>query len=356
MKTYAEMLTALSGKTQKERAQVKANEIHALNYRGTFTVGRFDVEVVDVTVTERGVQVFARAFRDGVQLGFGADGSVDIERFRFLNPPVLVKDPQGDIVQTTVDEMTGETLTRRYSYDPARAMKQALIRTMKQVAKQGTTIKVGKIGNTTSTFYSGSGDGTVTKGAATWAGARDASTGSAITGDADRYLFGDSDSGSSYTVSRAFFPIDTSGIPDTDTISSATFTVEGSNAGEGNRSVGLIQTSQTSPTALDTDDYVAMTIDSPTEGATRVTCDTVGDETFTLNASGIGWISKTGYTYLGLRMAYDIDNTAPSAGVRNYWKIYQSEQTGTTSDPVLVVEHAAGGGGGTFVPHVSFIM
>lgn len=350
------MLTALSGKTQTERAQIKADELHGLNYRGTFTVGRFDVEVVDVTVTARGVQVFARAFRDGVQLGFGKDGTVDIERFRFLNPPVLVRDPLGDIIQTSIDEMTGEVLTRRYSYDPQRAMKQALIRTMRQVAKNGRNVVAGKIGNTTSTFYSGSGDGTVTVNAASWAGARDAGSGSFITTDFDRYLFADSDSGSSYTVSHAYFPVDTSGLPDTDEISSATFTVEGSNAGEGDRSVGLIQTSQTSPTALDGDDFVAMTIDSPDEGATRVTCDTVGDETFTLNATGIGWISKTGYTYLGLRMAKDIDNSSPGAGTRNYWKCYHSEQTGTTSDPVLVVEHAAGGGGGTFVPYVSFIM
>jgi hypothetical protein len=73
-----------------------------------------------------------------------------------------------------------------------------------------------------------------------------------------------------------------------------------------------------------------------------------------LNATGIGWINKTGYTKFGIRLSNDTDDSAPTA--RNYVHLYMSEQTGTTNDPKLVVEHSAGGGGATFVPYVSFIM
>lgn len=48
-----------------------------------------------------------------------------------------------------------------------------------------------------------------------------------------------------------------------------------------------------------------------TEGADRQTITTTGWKTFALNATGLSWISKTGYTKLGLKTALDIDNTAP---------------------------------------------
>src|SRR3990167_1069334 len=40
--------------------------------------------------------------------GFGADGSVEIERFRIYNPPILVDDPNGTIIREWTDEITKE--------------------------------------------------------------------------------------------------------------------------------------------------------------------------------------------------------------------------------------------------------
>ena len=146
---------------------------------------------------------------------------------------------------------------------------------------------------------------------------------------------------STYTVARHFYPVDTSSIPNSDTISSATFTVETNMAGEGDRVVGLILTTQTSGTSLASGDFDNLTLNSPAEGATRRTVNSTGDHTFTLNATGLGWIDKAGFTKLGLRMGQDIDNTTPTA--RNYTWFYNADQTGTTQDPVLVVEHSGSG-------------
>src|SRR3990167_7351815 len=94
----------LENKTGKEKANIKGQEIA----KQVVSVARtnvkssgadFDIEVVETKAIEGGVEVFARAWTpDGKQVGFGKDGSVDLERFVFINPPILVVDPLGDIL------------------------------------------------------------------------------------------------------------------------------------------------------------------------------------------------------------------------------------------------------------------
>src|SRR3989344_2016473 len=50
-------------------------------------------EIQSVQKIEGGIEILARAWKDGKQLGFGKDGSVEIERFKIFNPPILVDDP-----------------------------------------------------------------------------------------------------------------------------------------------------------------------------------------------------------------------------------------------------------------------
>ena len=59
-----------------------------------------EIEIVKTNLIEGGIEVFARAWRDGNQIGFGADGSVDVERFKVFNPPILVLDEQGPLIVT----------------------------------------------------------------------------------------------------------------------------------------------------------------------------------------------------------------------------------------------------------------
>ena len=60
---------------------------------------------------EGGIQIFAQAWNlDGTQVGFGKDGTVDIERFQIINPPILVPDENGDVYVKVFDAMPPTTI------------------------------------------------------------------------------------------------------------------------------------------------------------------------------------------------------------------------------------------------------
>jgi hypothetical protein len=44
-------------------------------------------------------KVFSQNVWSNPKLGLGKDGSVEIERFRFFNPTILVDDPNGSVVR-----------------------------------------------------------------------------------------------------------------------------------------------------------------------------------------------------------------------------------------------------------------
>ena len=71
---------------------------------------------------------------------------------------------------------------------------------------------------------------------------------------------------------------------------------------------------------------------------------TSGYNPFTLNASGLTAISKTGITKLGLAEGHDILENDPGTGNNslNALGFYMADQTGTANDPNLVVEHDSG--------------
>lgn len=341
----------LVGKDAKEKANIKASEIVKVLKKGKFKMtyaSSYEIEIVDFNTIDGGIEIFARAWKNGVQLGFGADGTIDIERFRIFNPPILVSDPLGDV---SLDQYNakGEFLkTDTYREDPLEALKQSLTHTISLVGKEETPIVAETRGNTTSTFYTEAGDGrTGYINQASWATARsaDGSTANATdyTSNNIQISAEDESAGANdFAIIRGFFPFITSAIPDTDTISSATFSVWVSTVGAGERIYGLIQTTQASITQLVGTDYDNLTLNSPTEGASRLTLTSTAAYTdATLNASGISWISKTGNTLLGLRHQDDIDNTQPAPG-RQYMHVHSSEATGTTNDPKLVVVHSAG--------------
>ena len=87
----------LEGKSARERADIKAAEIVNSDPKGTYQDATYGlrIEIQSVAKIDGGVEVFARAWRGATPLGFGEDGSVEIERFRIFNPPVLVDDPNG---------------------------------------------------------------------------------------------------------------------------------------------------------------------------------------------------------------------------------------------------------------------
>ena len=213
----------------------------------------------------------------------------------------------------------------------------------------------GKRGNTTSTFYSGAGDGAIDyyPGNTSWDTAHDATDGlRANPGDPHFVGTGLRDT-DKYWFSRIFLPFDTSALSDTDAIDSAVLSVYEASGGvvngdnDGDDWFNVVQTSQNSPTTLVVGDYdQAGAVNNPTEGATRIDVGSISASAYnswTLNPTGLSWIDKTGFSKLGLREGHDaIDSVYAGANnTLNSMYIFFSEEAGTTKDPVLVVQHYA---------------
>ncbi|MCG2700708.1 hypothetical protein L6267_00900 [Candidatus Parcubacteria bacterium] len=197
-------------------------------------------------------------------------------------------------------------------------------------------------------YYAGAGDGYVSNLSTSWDTAHDA-----IDGDgafpASTPFFCRTYYGYYRTFYRTFFPVDTSAIADSDTITAAELniyvTVKQDDVPEAASWVNVVQTTQADPTTLITEDYDQCgAIDNPTEGATRITIaniTTSAYNTWTLNATGRGWIDKTGWTKLGIREGHDATDTQPvNAGTTYKVDGSTSEQTGTSQDPYLEVTTA----------------
>lgn len=339
-----------------DKVSFKACEITKAVQLGTYVREDYTIELVEVSPMEGGIQIFARAWSGKSQVGFG-DGTVDIERFKFYmedngkNSDVswfVVPDPFGPIVieETQTDIDGNPTLvTTRYREDPQEQLLMFLENVIESIPKHDASkIVPGKRGSTVSAFTSDTGgDGRVQYSHTTWSTARGATTGSsAVNNETDGWIFLGDYAAPDYIISWSAFPFDTSALPDSDTIASATLLVrQTANNGEGNRSVALIQSTQGSNTTLATTDYDERGgLSSVSEGATRVTMNTQNtDWTFTLNGTGLGWISKTTYTKLGLRGAYDIDNTTP--GARNYTRVAYVENATAAYRPTLTITHSA---------------
>ena len=166
-----------------------------------------------------------------------------------------------------------------------------------------------------------------------------------------------------YGITRVLTLFDTSSLPDDATISSATASIYGIS-------------SQIDYVAWETEFYLAPYAVAPASNTATVAADygTFGSTTFatakvygdlvlsayndfTLNATGLAAISKTGITKIGWRTTADVADSAPTCtstpGSDKYavWRFGAAEATGTTNDPKLVVTYtlASGDTGGMFL-------
>ena len=204
-------------------------------------------------------------------------------------------------------------------------------------------------------YYAGAGDGSVEINevveTANWTTNRNAAAGdlarptaTATNGPATQ-LWDDWVGGGNQRlrIARAFFPVDTSALADGSNIISAVLNVKPTNKGS-NGTFVVIQTSQASTSTLDNADYSAIVLDSPNEGSSRLNiADAVVGvyNTVSLNSTGLGWIDKTGVSYIGLRQGnFDIDDSSPALGnSASYIFVNTSEQTGTDSDPYFDITY-----------------
>ena len=153
-------------------------------------------------------------------------------------------------------------------------------------------------------------------------------------------------------MTRAFKLFDTSTLPDSDTIDAATLefvAITGKKFDQFTEplSLSLITTTPGSNTGLAASDYPNV---GTTKQATDITvasiiADSATYNAFTLNATGLGNISKTGVSKFGFRGSFDNDNAAPTWGASLF-----GEVTGASAEevlagdkrPKLVVTHTAG--------------
>ena len=138
-----------------------------------------------------------------------------------------------------------------------------------------------------------------------------------------------------YTLDRMFAEIPLTGVSGTVTAFTLAFTLAGAVAETSQ--LCLFAGTQAEP--LTTSDYISFT---GVELATRVTPPTAagGTATFTLNASGLSYVNSvgTGNAKFCVRVAYDVDNSAPST---NYVPLYSSANGIAAYRPLATVTYSS---------------
>jgi len=361
-----------------DRAAIKGCEAAKADIVGVHQRDNVILEVTEVRPIENGVEVFARAWTransititEGTttrsipadsRIAFGKDGTVDIERFRIINPPILVPDEKGDVLVAgfTFDEAQENLIetNRTFREDPKEALLQIIEQNIPNLKNIHTSEKivVGKLGKTTTTVYPAAGanspvDGQLNSplGASTWQTLRDATTAS-FDGE-DLAMFPITYLRTSGTTPnlmvRGVVMFDTSSIPDADVIDSATLSLyisSISNAdGHGGMSAAIVSLTSSSNSTLAASDYNITNFGSRVAADTAMTSYVLNeykDHAFT----DLTAINKTGISKFGTLTNKEVDNTAPtlSSTITASIAAYTADQSGTTNDPKLVVEHSA---------------
>lgn len=337
--------TKLHGKTRDEVVSIKSKEIFDNAKKGKFKKNNMEIEIVNIEQIDGGVQVFAKAWKNGNPVGFGADGSVEIERFRIFNPPLLVDDPNGTITRT-ITAPDGRILVRTLREDPYEALKQVLKHNISLIGKEGTNIFPGKVGNTTDTYYPDpnvevtSVDGYIENYAdpGTCTTMQAQANGTTANDAGTNVIAQYSDNGTDCNIQRGITLFDSSSIPDTDTVSSAVLSLRGLFIGNTNSyNTRIVTSAPASNTALAIGDYSTLGTTSLANEIAVGSFSTTGYNDYTL--TDLTKVSKTGVSKLGFRLTGDISAASPTGA--NYAQAASADTAGTTSDPKLVVVHAA---------------
>ncbi len=145
-------------------------------------------------------------------------------------------------------------------------------------------------------------------------------------------------------LSRSIMLFDTSGLPDTATISAATLSLYcyEKNSGIGTPALNIFSSNPASNTALVAADYTTLGTTAFATAITFANISTTGYNDFTLNATGRAEISLTWVSRFGCRESnYDAPNSAPAwvEDTSSFVRAYTSEK-GTGYQPKLVVTYS----------------
>lgn len=179
-----------------------------------------------------------------------------------------------------------------------------------------------------------------------------AGTGSSGTGQNISWQLSSSGSDPNYaTLIRSILTFDTSAIPDTDTISSARLRLYANAKSDGlsgessnNSKTVLTLSSPAANNAIANSDFSQVGSTDLGRSDTQANITTSAYNDITLNATGLANISKTGVTPLGIRAAWDFDNTTTGitwASGQDQRILFNSADNGGGNHPILEVTHAA---------------
>lgn len=356
------METLLKNKTQKEKIKIKSDEIVKANFKGVFEKDNHKIKVHKIEKIEGGIEIHAQAWENNKQIGFGKFGQIDIERFRIFNPPVLIYDENGEIVRQCESIRKNAPKEYRLSWNPVEAIRESLLHTIKVSGKRNSQIIKDEIGRTTSTLYPEVGGG----GGNTTADGQQNRTGVNETYSNIRTGAGNNSSNSSQStdcitiiasatvnqfqrMTRSRYSFDSS-VVGSDNIDSSTLSIYATGADEDldAEDIGIVSNNPVNANDVVDADY-AYTRYGTTDFATRVLTGNWGTneyEDFSLNASGIANINKSGVSSFGIRSGWDIDNSFGgtwSSGLFNAYGNHFADFTGTSTDPKLVIEHSSVG-------------
>jgi hypothetical protein len=139
-----------------------------------------------------------------------------------------------------------------------------------------------------------------------------------------------------------FLPVDTSSIPGTATINSASLKLYGTTISNASGlDIYVVQGAAAATSTLVDADFVnvgSVAWSSAIDGDSLATS---VYNTFSLNASGTAALNTSGYTQFALVEKNDFDNSAPGASAATLFEFSMSEQAGTSQDPYLEVDYTA---------------
>lgn len=300
----------------------------------------YRLEVGELREIDNGVETLVRAWdrNTGEPIGFGADGSVEIERFRFFTPAIRVPTRFG------------------FLDTPKGAFVLHLEHIIQLVGKRGTAIVSGRVGHTTSTFFPAAGandpvDGYFERNATNELfttirnGSGDSSSNTDTQVNAPRLVSGSTNNRFSL-LRRPAFVFDTSTISSGDTVSAATLSIFGSGKANSLGSPDI----HVAGAVLAANDTVAFGdfVNTPHTSFGSMTYAAWANayNDFVLNASGIAAINKgaAARSKFSLQLDWDINNSFTGSwvsGVATHFGVIFADTALTTSDPKLVVTHAA---------------
>lgn len=359
----------LIGKTQLEKADIKSAEIVKNNFIGIYenlTKG-VKIEIRSVVRIEDGIEIVARAWKGTQQLGFGKDQTIEWQRFRIHNPPILTNDPNGSIIRERTTQ-TGELSQRKLREDSKTAIQNVLADTINDFGSRSPVVVKGSEGHTIDVYWPDPGSpGTNTVDGyaaydstqAIWSTVHDsAGNGSSATGATMEcvQIFAGTATDNWRILNRCIFLFNTGPtIPAADTISSSTVTFYSfATKTDGGTAItpdmNIYASTPASNTTISNGDYAQVGTTAWSTAISYASFNDNGSNVFILNSTGVTAIAKgTGVTKMGMRNAnYDVANTPPtwSSGSNHYLQVNMADTAGTDTDPRLAVDHSSAETGG----------